>query len=117
MIPIPAKQPISEQTRTSFEQGSQNTLDVNHTHFLLFDDGRLDCHINDTSRSEFVEAMCTVKKCYPVTIIVNGGVSTLKIIFNDLQNSRPVVIVAGSGRLSNVIGDIFETTDDSTIIG
>ena len=103
--------------RTLFEQNSLNTLDVNHTHFLLTDGGCLDCHINDIARSEFVQATCDLTSCYPVTIIVDGGVNTLDVILNDLKNDRPVVVVAGSGRLSNVLGEIFKTISDSAIVG
>lgn len=103
--------------RTLLDENSVKTLDIHHTHFLLFDDGHLDYYINDTPRTKFVQAACEQTKCHPVTIIVEGGVNTLEVILNDLKKSRPVVIVAGSGRLSNVLGDILQNASDSTIIG
>ena len=103
--------------RTLVGESSLKTLEVHHTHFLLSDNGRLDYYIDDTPRDKFVQATCDRKTCYPVTIIVEGGGNTPEVILNDLRNNRPVVIVAGSGRLSNVLGEILSNANDSTIIG
>lgn len=98
-------------------ENSAKTLDVHHTHFILLDDGRLDYYINDSPRTKFVQTAYEQTNCHPVTIIVEGGVNTLDVILNDLQKKRPVVIVDGSGRLSNVLGKLLENASDSTIIG
>lgn len=93
------------------------TLDIHHTHFILFDDGRLDYYINDGPRTKFVTAACEQTDCHPVTIIVEGGINTLEVILNDLQAKRPVVIVDGSGRLANVLGKLLENASETTVIG
>ena len=98
-------------------ENSEDDLDSNHSHFLLLDSGRVTGYIDDSPRTKFVEAACGKTKCYSVTLIVEGGPNTLDVILNDLKNNRPVVIVAGSGRLSNVLGKIFENISNSTIIG
>lgn len=102
---------------TLFTDNSPDVLDINHNHFLLFDEGHLGYYINDTPRYKFVQAACDQTNCHPVTIIVEGGPNTVDVILNDLKKSRPVVIVAGSGRLSNVLGEILENATDSTVIG
>ena len=107
----------SEEIRTLLSENSVKHLDIHHTHFLLFDDGHLNYYINDIPRTKFVQAACEQTNCHPVTIIVEGGFNTIEVILNDLRNNRPVVIVAGSGRLSNVLGEILENSTDSTTIG
>ena len=104
-------------TATLIAESSEETLDINHTHFLLFDEGNLGGHLNDVPRNKFVQAAYEQTNCHPVTIIVEGGVNTIEVILNDLKNRRPVVIVARSGRLSNVLGEILENINDSTVIG
>jgi len=93
------------------------TLDKHHTHFLLFDDGRLDEYLTDDPRSEFVQNTCEKENCYAVTIIVDGGLNTFEVIRNDLKKNRPVVIVHGSGRLADILGNLLENTANSTVIG
>lgn len=90
---------------------------MHHTHFILFDDGRLDYYINDGPRNKFVKAACETTDCHPATIIVEGGFNTLEVILNDLLAKRPVIIVNGSGRLANVLGKLLENITETTIIG
>jgi hypothetical protein len=95
-------------------------LDKHHTHFLLFDDGKMGEHLADHPRSDFIENIQNTYKeenCYAVTIIVEGGVNTLEVIMNDLNKKRPVVIVHGSGRLSDILSNLLENTSNSTVIG
>jgi transient receptor potential cation channel subfamily M protein 2 len=105
------------QTRALFGENVSKTLDVHHTHFILFDDGRLDYYINDAPRTKFVKTACEQTDCHTVTIIVEGGVNALEVILNDLQAKRPVVIVDGSGRLANVLGKLFENASETTVFG
>ena len=89
-------------------------LDKYHTHFLLLDDGSIGRYLTDRPRSGFVDGMCKLFQCHAVTIIVEGGPRTLDVILNDLKAKRPVVIVHGSGRLSNVLGNLLMEADDKT---
>ncbi len=92
-------------------------LDKHHTHFLFSDDGRVDRYLTDDPRSEFIQNTCDVKHCYAVTIIIEGGPNSLEVILNDLKMKRPVVIVHGSGRLADILGNLLENTTNSTVIG
>jgi hypothetical protein len=98
------------------DKNGTKSLDKYHTHFLLFDDGRLDQYLGDGHRSDFIQNTCDGKDCYAVTIIVEGGRNSLEVIWNDLKKNRPVVIVHGSGRLADVLGNLLENTTNSTII-
>ncbi|CAF4184066.1 unnamed protein product, partial [Rotaria sp. Silwood2] len=93
----------------------EKTLDKNHSHFLLLDNGRVDCYIDDRPRSDFVKDVCAEFQCQAITIIVEGGFNTLEVIKHDLMAKRPVIIIHGSGRLANVLGTLLETSNKGTI--
>lgn len=111
----------------TLDENQVDTLETNHTHFLLLDDGSQGDHmmdskmdrfyITDEPRSMFVKELNTLTQCHSVTIIIEGGLDSISVIANDLHAKRPVVIVHGSGRLANVIGDLFELTRYHAIIG
>lgn len=88
----------------------EKTLDKNHSHFLLLDNGAINRYIDDRPRSDFVTDTCNAFKCQAITIIVEGGFNTLEVIKYDLTAKRPVVIIHGSGRLANVLGTLLEIT-------
>ncbi|CAF1488829.1 unnamed protein product, partial [Rotaria sordida] len=98
----------SQHTVTFWSENEINSLDKYHTHFLLLDDGRLNHYLSDDPRSKFVETICNQTQCYAITIIVEGGSNTLEVIRNDLYAKRPVLIIHGSGRLANVLGNLLE---------
>jgi hypothetical protein len=100
--PIPISMPNENEGKT---------LDKHHTHFVLLDKGSLNEHLPDEPRSEFVKNMRDITECYTMTTIVEGGVNTLKVILNDLEANRPVVIIQGSGRLANILGTLLENTN------
>ena len=52
--------------------------------------------------------MCDATGCNTITIIVEGGYNTLKVILNDLTAKRPVIIIQGSGRLADVLAELLE---------
>ncbi|CAF3720059.1 unnamed protein product [Rotaria magnacalcarata] len=100
--------PIEPSAKTVWDNEDTKTLDKNHTHFLLLDDGRLGQYLSDKPRSTFVKTACAIPGCHAVTIIVEGGANTLEVIQHDIQAKRPVVIVHGSGRLANVLGNLLK---------
>ena len=95
-----------------FTCGSLSPLDRHHTHCLLLDNYHPNLFLNDEARSRFVQVMCGKRKCHGVTVIVEGGRYTLKVILNDVKNKRPVVIVRGSGRVASLLGMLLKTTDN-----
>lgn len=119
----------SHSSLFTLDENQSDTLEINHTHFILLDDGsegehmikskREPFYIDDDPRSALVDDFITSTQCYSVTIIVEGGLNSIDIIKNDLNAKppRPVVIVYGSGRLANIIGDWLELTRYQTTIG
>lgn len=93
-------------TRIIDEDGA-TALDKYHTHFLLLDDGSVGTFLDDEPRSTFVQSMGDLSNCQTVTIIVEGGPNSLQTIKNDLDAKRPVVIVHGSGRLADMLGNLL----------
>ena len=99
-----------QQTRTS--------LDPNHSHFILVDDGTTDKFGGEIEfRSKLEDRICkeegpasasvedSVLPTPMVLIVVGGGLGTLQTIFQSLTNERPCVILADSG---GAAGDIYE---------
>ncbi|CAF4182954.1 unnamed protein product, partial [Rotaria sordida] len=104
-----------QRAPTTLNYDEEKTLDKNHSHFLLLDNGRVNCYIDDRPRSDFVKSACAEFKCQAITIIVEGGFNTLEVIKHDLMAKRPVIIIHGSGRLANVLGTLLENSSKETI--
>uniref|UniRef100_A0A096MCP0 Transient receptor potential cation channel, subfamily M, member 2 n=1 Tax=Poecilia formosa TaxID=48698 RepID=A0A096MCP0_POEFO len=98
-------------------QGNMACLDNNHTHFLLVDDGtnghynvenelrgKLEKYISVSSMT--IPATQTTK--IPVVCVaMEGGSGTLDTIYNAMRNDTPCVILEGSGRIADVITQVF----------
>ncbi|CAF2138343.1 unnamed protein product [Rotaria magnacalcarata] len=86
-----------------FDDKDTHSLETNHTHFLLLDDGKYRSEqeefrkiINypkEMQRSDFVTYACSLEQCYGVTILIEGGTNPCLAILNDIQCKRPVVFV------------------------
>ncbi|CAF3395770.1 unnamed protein product [Rotaria socialis] len=123
----PSNQPIIVSPTIQVENGNEaKALDNYHTHFLLLDDGRVNDYLDDNRiknylddrpRSTFVQIARKKTECYSVTIIVEGGFNTLEVIQNDLEAKRPVIIVHGSGRLANLLGDLLLNVEENNPVG
>jgi hypothetical protein len=119
----------SDSSWSMLDENQLDTLESNHTHFLLLDDGsqgermidgKMDLYyINDEPRSIFVNELITLTQCCAVTIIIEGGLDSISVIVNDLKAKpkRPVVIIHGSGRLANAIGNLLEVTGNQITVG
>ncbi|XP_075399456.1 transient receptor potential cation channel subfamily M member 2 isoform X2 [Tenrec ecaudatus] len=96
-------------------QGSLTCLDSNHSHFILVDDGthgqygveiplrtRLEKFISEQTKERGGVAI----KIPIVCVVLEGGPGTLNTIYNAIANSTPCVIVAGSGRVADVIAQV-----------
>ncbi|CAF1242408.1 unnamed protein product [Adineta steineri] len=91
-------------------QEDKETMEKNHTHCILFDDGQLSGYLGDVQRHGLVVYACQQEKhtCYGVTIIVEGGLNTLEVIENDIKEHRPIVLIKGSGRLADTLATLIE---------
>ncbi|CAF1134485.1 unnamed protein product [Rotaria sp. Silwood1] len=101
-----------EKMDTSKRTKGEQDLEPNHTHFLLLDDGTYYGYDIGDYRTKFVLEASRYKKEVPiVTIVVEGGPDTLSTIYNDLSNSIPVVLIDGSGRVSNLLANFLNRTE------
>ncbi|CAF4330588.1 unnamed protein product, partial [Rotaria magnacalcarata] len=109
-----AKEEDHEFPREILKTTDAATIERHLTYMVLFDDGKLSGYICDEQRRMFVqEATNDKNKCYAVTVIVEGGKNTLEVILNDLKDSRPVVIIDGSGRIADVLSDLLKRHPES----
>ncbi|CAF1002638.1 unnamed protein product [Adineta steineri] len=96
---------------------TDETIERNHTHCILFDDGKLGGYLNDEHRSALVGHAMKDKddehECYGVTIIVEGGKNTIKILQHDIEENRPIVFIEDSGRLADVFASLINQTTDA----
>ncbi|CAF1197338.1 unnamed protein product [Adineta steineri] len=99
------------------DDDTDETIERNHTHCILFDDGKLGSYLSDEQRSALVEHAMEDKndkdKCYGVTIIVEGGRNTIEVLQNDIQKKRPIVFIEDSGRLADVFASLINQTADA----
>ncbi|UJR11208.1 hypothetical protein I4U23_015389 [Adineta vaga] len=94
-------------------QEEADSLELNHTHHLILDNGQLCGHLSDMPRAQFVEQATRDGSCYGVTIIVEGGANTLEVIQADLGVKRPVVLLQKSGRISDVLASLIQLTTNT----
>nr|XP_009303267.1 transient receptor potential cation channel subfamily M member 2 isoform X2 [Danio rerio]6DRK_A Chain A, Transient receptor potential cation channel, subfamily M, member 2 [Danio rerio]6DRK_B Chain B, Transient receptor potential cation channel, subfamily M, member 2 [Danio rerio]6DRK_C Chain C, Transient receptor potential cation channel, subfamily M, member 2 [Danio rerio]6DRK_D Chain D, Transient receptor potential cation channel, subfamily M, member 2 [Danio rerio] len=96
-------------------QGRLSCLDINHTHFLLVDDGtqghygveielraRLEKLISKLSLGNRESGVTIPVVC----VVLDGGPGTLNTIYNSMLNHTPCVVLEGSGRLADVIAHV-----------
>ncbi|XP_016324834.1 transient receptor potential cation channel subfamily M member 2 [Sinocyclocheilus anshuiensis] len=96
-------------------QGHLSCLDINHTHFLLVDDGthghygveielraRLEKLISQQSLGNRESGVTIPVVC----VVLDGGPGTLNTIYNAMLNHTPCVVLEGSGRLADVIAQV-----------
>ncbi|CAF0952112.1 unnamed protein product, partial [Didymodactylos carnosus] len=50
---------------------------------------------------------------YSVTIVVEGGISVLEVMLNDIHAERPIILILGTGRMADVIGNLIQLTSNA----
>lgn len=78
-------------------------VDPNHTHFVLLD--------NDHWGSEvpLMSAIASyLSQGEATTILVNGGMIAKQEILQSLAHGRPVIVVAGTGRLADTLAEALQ---------
>ncbi|KAB5577294.1 hypothetical protein PHYPO_G00208240 [Pangasianodon hypophthalmus] len=96
-------------------QGHLSCLDVNHSHFLLVDDGTSGKYGAEIELRGRLEKLISAQplenpeselKIPVVCVVLDGGPGTLNTIYNSMMNSTPCVVLEGSGRLADVIANV-----------
>uniref|UniRef100_A0A8C2K394 Transient receptor potential cation channel, subfamily M, member 2 n=1 Tax=Cyprinus carpio TaxID=7962 RepID=A0A8C2K394_CYPCA len=108
---LPVQYSLDEQG-----QGLLSCLDINHTHFLLVDDGtrdygveielraRLEKHISQQSLGNRGSGVTIPVVC----VVLDGGPGTLNTMYNVMLNHTPCVVLEGSGRMADVIAKVAD---------
>ncbi|TSK92937.1 Transient receptor potential cation channel subfamily M member 2 [Bagarius yarrelli] len=96
-------------------QGRLSCLDVNHSHFLLVDDGTsgkygaeidLRGRLEKSISEQPLEKTESELKIPVVCVMLDGGPGTLNTIHTAVMNDTPCVVLEGSGRLADVIANV-----------
>ncbi|CAF1177771.1 unnamed protein product [Rotaria sp. Silwood1] len=87
-------------------ESGQRDLEMNHSHYLMLDDGRLRYYDIEDYRTRLCVQLAKLRheinfSTPVVTIVVEGGRETIKNVYHDLRANIPVVIIDGSGRVAD----------------
>ncbi|CAF2244556.1 unnamed protein product, partial [Rotaria magnacalcarata] len=100
---------------------TNNNLEVNHTHFLLFDNDKSDGRAINKMRLDIEyelskEAKSAVNECHrwnesgndiPIVILLlDGDSTTLEVLSEHLDKNSPIVVVKGTGGIADFIAGI-----------
>ncbi|XP_036395897.1 transient receptor potential cation channel subfamily M member 2 [Megalops cyprinoides] len=109
---FPARYSLNEQS-----QGRLSCLDVNHSHFVLVDNGTHGNYMVEIALRSQLEKLISQQplgnresgvKIPVVCVVLDGGPGTLDTIYNAMLNGTPCVVLEGSGRLADVIAHVAE---------
>ena len=104
-----------DSTKTYKSPGINDTkpsLDQNHTHFLLVDNGReqeeYDREVTKLFYGDFLDKLRQAKSAggleIPlITLVLEGGTTAIKKVLDSLDRKVPCVIVQGSGGAADII--------------
>ncbi|XP_066544628.1 transient receptor potential cation channel subfamily M member 2 [Amia ocellicauda] len=96
-------------------QGRLSCLDINHSHFILVDNGTHGSYGVEIALRSKLEKFISMQPLgkidggvtIPVVcVVLEGGPGTLDTIYNAMINGTPCVILEGSGRVADVIAQV-----------
>ncbi|UJR20243.1 hypothetical protein I4U23_023374 [Adineta vaga] len=90
-------------------------LELNHTHYIFFDDGTCDSVDTGEFASNLARQISRgARRRIPlITVLVGGTPYSLSSIYTDLKKLIPVVIVDGCGPLANILYKYLKLTESS----
>ncbi|CAF0816739.1 unnamed protein product [Adineta ricciae] len=97
---------MKKKTRQRFS--GEHDLEMNHTHYVMLDDGTIREYNIGDYRTRLVVHLGRLQHKNDVfvpvvTLVVEGGKDTLKNVYYDLKSNVPVVIVNGSGGVADFL--------------
>jgi hypothetical protein len=104
---VVASYPMSTDFLSSPEENPCHDLEPNHTHFLLIP-GQ-DWGSESAWISELATTVATPKPA--LTLLINGGQIAALDLHINLAAGRPMLVVAGSGRLADAVADALAGLD------
>jgi hypothetical protein len=93
------------------------SLDVNHTHFVLVNDGTTNFGAEVEFRCKFEDALRNATSCpgsavqqhsrshdvAVVSVVIQGGPGTIRTALNAKRNSTAIVVIEGSGKAADML--------------
>ncbi|KAL3933002.1 MAG: hypothetical protein SGPRY_000469 [Prymnesium sp.] len=90
-------------------------LEPNHTHFLLVDTGLEGVWGGEIAlRNAFEAEYCTVRRVPRVLLVVQGGPNTLSTVLYAIESECPVVLIADSGGVAELLHVFLLAYNDIT---
>eukprot|EP00116_Pleurobrachia_bachei_P019070 sb/3479332/ len=105
---------MTKRTKIPGQRGA--FLDPNHTHFLLADDGTQysygkEIEFRAALEQRLSEHFTTDGALLPqICILVEGGPNSIKTVVETVKLKNPVIVIAGSGRASDVIAEAYKVS-------
>ncbi|CAF3482445.1 unnamed protein product [Rotaria sp. Silwood1] len=86
----------------------QQSLEMNHTHFILLDDGTLQSYNIGDYRTRLAKTIANGRAKQTlsipiVSVLFEGGEDSLRSIYNDLRSNIPVIIINNTGRIADYL--------------
>ncbi|CAF1189094.1 unnamed protein product [Rotaria sp. Silwood1] len=86
----------------------QQSLEMNHTHFILLDDGTLQSYNIGDYRTRLAKTIAKGRAKQTlsipiVSVLFEGGEDSLRSIYNDLRSNIPVIIINNTGRIADYL--------------
>ncbi|XP_076815902.1 transient receptor potential cation channel subfamily M member-like 2 isoform X1 [Clavelina lepadiformis] len=104
----PPKQPLE------YLCSRYNSLDKNHSHFILVDDKSVGEYGKEIEfRATLERHISDVTKAPIVCILLQGGPGSLETVYNALAKGTPVVVVGDSGGWANVLASLYSENYNS----
>ncbi|CAF2673374.1 unnamed protein product [Rotaria sp. Silwood2] len=81
---------------------------MNHTHFILLDDGTLQSYNIGDYRTRLAKTIANgrAKQNLPipiVSVLFEGGEDSIRSIYNDLRRNIPIIIINNTGRIADYL--------------
>ncbi|CAF1295890.1 unnamed protein product, partial [Rotaria sordida] len=89
-------------------RAGQQSLEMNHTYFILLDDGTLQSYNIGDYRTRLAKTISNGRAKQTlsipiVSVLFEGGEDSVRSIYNDLRRNIPVIIINNTGRIADYL--------------
>ncbi|XP_033724836.1 transient receptor potential cation channel subfamily M member-like 2 isoform X2 [Pecten maximus] len=115
----PARYRIEKESKVR-----ESSLDPNHTHFILVDNGtQHDFGVEIPFRAQLEQTVANMKTdtskdavSVPIVLLVlQGGPNTLQTVKQAVANNTPIVVVEGSGKAADILAYAYNNSGEEEI--
>ncbi|XP_076821173.1 transient receptor potential cation channel subfamily M member-like 2 isoform X2 [Clavelina lepadiformis] len=90
-----------------YESRRVNSLQKNHTHFILIEDGQRFALAEPRAKLEHLISQKVGNKVPLVCLLLNGGFESLKAVHQALKNKTPVIVIAESKGCAGILSNLY----------